>query len=297
MEAYSRDLQEVVRLAESLDDPCTLAHLRWRQAYAHRWFCRYADAQQAAEEGLRLLRYSKRCTALSLCQDEGFAGDRRAGRCPFEAFCWREIGMAAREMGDNTGAETALTGALDRFSVLGATGYKIHTLGNLSTLYWRQGQFERAREMALQELDCCEEAQLELERRLPLGDLGAAAAALGEADRAEEALSESLALARRIDDRTQEIFCLGHLGWLGIGQMQPAQALVHLGAALALAGRINSCAERSWLLSGLAEAHRLAGDEKAARASAQAALETAMATNRRHDQEVARRILDSLAAS
>ena len=36
-------------VAERLGDGDALAHLRWREAYTHRWFCQYAEAHQAAE--------------------------------------------------------------------------------------------------------------------------------------------------------------------------------------------------------------------------------------------------------
>jgi DNA-binding SARP family transcriptional activator len=297
MEAYARDLQEVVRLVEEMDDPCTLAHLRWREAYAHRWFCRYSEARQAAADGLRLRGTFAECTFSGLCQEEGVGSARATGYCPFQALCWREVGMAAREMGDYEQAEASLTRALDRFVMLGATGYEIQILGNLSTLQCYMGEYEKARDLACQALARCEETGLNLERRLPLGDLGAATAALGDGKLAREALLESLSIARQIDDRTQEIFCLGHLGWLYARLRQPAQALLHLTAAMALVDSINSSAERSWLMSGLAEAHRINGEAEAARASALGALEVARATHRRHDQEVARRILNALEAS
>lgn len=76
MDAYAQDLEQEAQLAALLGDSDTLAHLRWRQASAHLWFCRYAAARAAAEEGLRL------CQAV---------GDQR-----LEAACWRALGLAAR---------------------------------------------------------------------------------------------------------------------------------------------------------------------------------------------------------
>jgi tetratricopeptide (TPR) repeat protein len=296
MEAHARDLQEVGRLVEFLGDPCTLAHLRWREAYTHRWFCRYAEAREAAEEGLSLSHAVEKCTMVTACQDEGLRVNWGAGHCLFEAMCWREVGVAAREVGDYEQAQPALELALDLFVQAGEAVYEIHTLGNLCTLYWYQGEFEKAMEQARQALQRCEEAELALERRLPLGDLGAAAAGLGDTDLAGECLRESLSIAREIADRTQEIFCLGHLGWLYVELSQPARALEHLQTALALAERIGSCAEQSWLLVGLAKAHRLAGDWEGAKACGHRALDVAQATGRPHDEGLARRILDRLEA-
>ncbi|MBI1879113.1 MAG: hypothetical protein HYR94_12985 [Chloroflexi bacterium] len=70
MEAYARDSQEVAWLAGRLRDLHTLAHLRWREAYTHRWFCRYAEAREAAEECLRLSQVATAPTVEAMCQRE-----------------------------------------------------------------------------------------------------------------------------------------------------------------------------------------------------------------------------------
>jgi tetratricopeptide (TPR) repeat protein len=124
--------------------------------------------------------------------------------------------------------------------------------------------------------------------------MGAAAAAAGDVALARRCLLESLIIARQIADRTQEILCLGHLGWLCVKEKQAARALERLQAALALAESIGSCTEQSWLLSGLAEAFRLAGDLNQAAGHARRALELAQATGRAYDEYLARRILDRL---
>jgi DNA-binding SARP family transcriptional activator len=274
METYARDLEEVARLAESQADSSALAHLRWREAYTHRWFCRYPQARQAADQGLRLSQQN---------------GDRL-----LEAQCWREIGIADRETGDYAAARKALALSLALFTDLGEVVYQIHTLGNLATLQWYLGDYTRSMELAQRALDICEEAELPLQRRLPLGDLGAAAAALGDADLARRCLEESLSISREITDRTQEILCLLHLGWLSIRQKEPAAALQHLQAGLELVERVGSCTEQGWLLSGLAEAQRLIGKHEQAEAHAQRALKMATATGRPYDESLARRIWDRL---
>ena len=67
---------------------------------------------------------------------------------------------------------------------------------------------------------CASRRSSQLERRVPLGDIGAAAAALGDGELARRCLEESLAIARQVSDRTQEILCLGHLGWLEVQEGQ-----------------------------------------------------------------------------
>jgi DNA-binding SARP family transcriptional activator len=274
MGTYARDLEEVASLAESLGDPVTLAHLRWREAYTHRWFCRYPQARRAAEEGVRLSQV--------------------AGDLFLEAQCSREIGIAARERGDYERAKKALERSLFLFTGLGEAVYQVHTLGNLATLHWYLGEYADSMSLSYQALKICDEAGLPLQRRLPLGDLGAAAAALSDADLAQRCLEESLSIAQETDDRTQEILCLLHLGWLCIRRNKPAEGLEHLRAGVELAERIGSCAEQSWLLCGLAEAGRLAGDQEQAMACAGQALELARATGRPYAEGLARRILSRL---
>ena len=272
MEAYMSDLEEEARLVALLGETGPLASLRWREAAAHRWFCRYPQALEAAEEGVRL--------------------SREAGDALLEARCHRETGLSARAVGDFPRAEVALKRALQLFVELGETVYEIHTLGNLSTLYRYLGEYEQAMTLAYQALTRCEQAGLSFQRRLPLGDLGAAA--LGDADQARTWLQESLDIARQTGDRTQEIFCLGHLGGLFVRLNHPAEALEYLLTALSLAERLNSRAEQSQLHSGLAEAHHLSGEREQAILHAHRALELAQAYGRVYDQEKARQILARL---
>lgn len=276
MDAYARDLDEEAQMAELLGDIDTRAHLRWRQASAHLWFCRYERALAVAEDGLRLSRE---------------AGDRL-----LEAGCLRATGLAARAVGDYSLARQALQEALQLFADLDQPSLQVHTLGNLSTLACYQDAPAQALDLARLALALCETARLQPDRRLPLGDIGAAALALGDVCTAREALVESLAIARQVCDRTQEILCLGYLGWLDVQKQHATQALEHLRAALALAEEVSSCAEQSWLHAGLAEALRLDGDRDAAATHARQAVALAGATGRVHDQRLARQVLDLLTA-
>ncbi len=274
MAAYACDLEEEGRLAMQLGDEHALAHLRQRQGYVQRWFCRYSQALEAAEEGLRLSQA---------------AGDRWLA-----GMCWREAGLAARELGQYDQAQSALERALDLIDAPEHVGVRGHLLGNLSTLHLCKGDFRRALEFAQQALALCEQAQLVLERRVPLGDIGAAAAALGEGELARRCLEESLAIAGQVSDRTQEILCLGHLGWLEVQEGQAAAAIEHLAAALALAEEINSRTEQSWLHAGLAQAYNLAGDPAEALTHAQRALTLAEETGCVRDRKLAEGLLEKL---
>lgn len=274
MAAYARDLEEESRLAEQLGDAHALAHLRQRQAYVQRWFCRYAQALEAAEEGVRL--------------------SQAAGDHWLEGMCWREAGLTARTLGEYGRAESALRCSLDLIDVPEQARLRVHVLGHLSTLYLYEGDFRRALDFAQQALALCEQAQLVLEQRVPLGDMGAAAAALGEGELARRCLEESLDIARQVSDRTQEILCLGHLGWLEVQEGASNRARAHLTAALALAEEIDSPTEQSWLHAGLAEAHRLAGDQAQALSHARRGMALAEATGCAHDQKLAEKTLEKL---
>jgi tetratricopeptide (TPR) repeat protein len=274
MEAYAEDLQDVGRLASALGDARSLAHLQWREAYAHRWFCRYAQALASAKEGVAL--------------------SRQASNPLLEAMCQREIGMASRALGDYAVARKALEQALALFVELGETVYEIHTLGNLATLSWYEGKPEQALDLSGRALQRCDEACLPLQRRLSLGDMGAAAVAMGALDLARQSLEESLSIARQTADRTQEILCLIHLGWLAVRLRRGDEALQHFNAGLKLAERIRSCNEQSWLQAGLAEAHRLSGERQQALTHARQAQELAQASGAAYDRKLAHWVLSRL---
>ncbi len=276
MTAYVHDLEEESRLVEQLGDPATLAHLRRRQARAHCWFCRYEQALDAAEEGVRL--------------------SQNVGSRYLEGLCWREAGLALRALGDYDQAEAAMVHALNLLDKQEQAGLRVHVLGNLSTLNCFRGDCAQGITLARQALALCEEAGLAQERRIALGDLGAAAAALGDTIVARQCLVESLAIAGQVSDHTQEIFCLGHLGWLDVQEQRTDQAIDHLQAALALAQQINSCAEQPWLHAGLAMVLWLTGDPDTARNHAQQAIALADTIRRAYDQHLARQVLDQVTA-
>ncbi len=270
MASYSRDLDEGARLANALDDPAVLSRLRWRQASAHLWFCRYGEARAAAEEGLRL--------------------SRAAGDDFLQAACLRALGLAARESGDDDLAQRSLELALEGFARLDQPSLRVHTLGNLSTLALYQGDPARALELAQQAMTVCQTAGCDPDRRLPLGDMGAAAVALGDVELARRTLEESLAIARQISDRTQEILCLGHLGWLALHEGQADIAIDRLRVGLALAEQVDSRSEQPSLHAGLAEALRLAGDPDGAAAHARQAADLANVTGQAHAQRLAQQV-------
>ena len=274
MASYTLDLVEEARLVELLQDSHALAHVRQRQASAHNWFCSYRMALAVAEEGIRLSQQ---------------VGDER-----LEGMCWREVGLAARALGEYERAGTALRRALELVDAPEQAAVAVHLLGNLSTLYLQMGEPGQALRAAQQALERCEQSQLVYERRVPLGDVGAAAIAMGDLATARRCLEESLQISRQVTDRTQQILCSGHMGWLCLAQQHPEEAAGHLRAALALAEQVGSRAELSWLHAGLAAACRLTGDQAGARANAQLALSLAEETGQAYGRKLAEDAMQSV---
>lgn len=274
MQHYQDDVAEQGRLAAVLEDRHTLALAHLREANAHRWFCRYSQALDCAQRALELGR-----------QDEDNLLQARA---------LREIGLVERALGNYARSEACLNEALALFRDLEETSYEVHTLCNLSALALYTGDPGRAEHLAHQALARCERAQLFHLRRIALGDLGVALAAGGRYDQGKECLFSSLELAREIADRTQEIFCLNHLGWLENHAGRPDAALVYLRDALALAERLDSRSEQSRLYAGLAQSHHLLGNTRLARGFALKALELARQHHRPYDQRLAEQILSEI---
>lgn len=271
MQSYQDDLAEEARLANVLGDKGALAHVYIREANAHRWFCRYSQARQCAEKTLQLSQV--------------------IGNEELRARALREIGLAERAAGDFVSAEASLKQAMQLFHDLEEASYEIHTLCNLSALYCYTGNLRRAEKFAQDALARCEQAKMPNLRRIALGDLGVALAGAGRLEQGRECLLSSLDLAREIGDRTQEIFCLCHLGWLENQAGRPEQALVYLREGLALAERLDSRSEQSRLYAGLADAHLLLQNLRLAKSLAQKSLDLARLHHRRYDLSLAEKIL------
>jgi tetratricopeptide (TPR) repeat protein len=270
MQSYQNDVEEEARIARRIGDQATLAQVHLREANIHRWFCRFQAAEESAEEAYRM--------------------GHQVGNALLQARAKRQIGLAKRAIGEFSAAQVILDEALQLFKELGEISYEIHALCNLSTLYAYQGDFLYAEKLAASALGRCDEAQLPYLRRIALGELGVALAGLGQGDQGRECLLASLEISRQIADRTQEIFCLSHLGWLENQMGRPVEALNYLRDGLSLAERLDSRNEQSKLYAGISESHRLMGNTVLAKALALKALELAKRHGRRHDLEIAQAI-------
>ena len=271
MVAYEQDLHLEAKLVEKLGDKSEQGFLYVREAALQRWWCRYDLALDAAYKGLSLNQEVKDTL--------------------LEARCLREVGLAYREKGDFLQAQDPLEKALEHFDDLDDLIMLIHTLGNLSTLFGHQGDFSRAMGYAQRALEICDQQNLIYERRLPLGDCGAATAGLGNFAQARDWLLESLEITHQIDDRTQEIFCLAHLGWIALQQDQADLAFQQLTAALNLAEKINSYAEQSRLRISLAQTYIAKGERQKAASQAEMALRLATSQGRGLEGRIAKNLL------
>ena len=277
LQSYQNDFEEEARIAMVLGDQNILAQVHLREANAHRWYCRYLPAREFAEKALQM--------------------GREAGNALLQARAMREIGLAARATNDFSTARSFLEQALQRFKDLDEAGYEIHTLCNLSTLHAYTGDFSRSEQLAASALGRCEQKHLPYLRRIPLGDLGVAFAGLGQLNQARDCLLTSLEIARQIEDRSQEIFCLCHLGLLENQSDKPEEALRYLRDGLALAERLDSRAEQSRLYTGIADAHRLLQNVRLAKALAYKALELAERHGRLYDRGLAQQVISNLESS
>jgi tetratricopeptide (TPR) repeat protein len=211
-----------------------------------------------------------------------------------EAMCRREAGLAARALGEYRRARSELERAVDLFARLDRAAWEIHALGNLATLSWYEGMPEQSLDLARHALERCASADMMLLRRLPLGDMGAAAMVLGAMELARQCLEESLALSQQAGDRAQELVSRTHLGWLAVRLRRPDEAESHFRAGLELAVAIRSCTEQSWLHAGFAETYRLAGRLPEASEHARRAVELAGASAAVYDQKLAHWVLRRL---
>lgn len=271
MQAYQNDIEEEARLVTALGDEGALAVVYLRQADVHRWFCRYPQARESAQKALEL-------------------GNQLENGL-LQARALREIGLVEDAVGDYSSAAAGLEQALRLFQAQECVSDEIQTLCNLSTIAACTGDSNRAEKLAHRALARCEQAQLSDLRCQSLGALGVALAASGRSQQGKECLLTSLDLSREIADRSQEVFCLDHLGWLEIRLGHPDTALSFLRDGLALAERLDVRSQQSRLYTGLAEAHRQLGNTRLAKGFAVKALELARRHGRHSDLDMAEQIL------
>lgn len=271
-----QDIKALILISDALQDVEIAARTHRLQASLDYRFCRWAEARQAAE------------LAIALGQQ---AGNRRE-----QGYSYQTLGRVLRAQGEYTAAQAALEESRTIFREIGNPIEEVHSLSYLSTMHLMRQDFRAAFSTAEEALAYCELNNLNPQRRFALADLGAAAVALGELDRAAIWLDESLALAREFHDLTQEVFCLLQLGWLWLqqGQARPALESFQTAYEMALRSELNNY--QSCILVGLSQAHALHGDILAAIACGELALQLAQKFNLPLEISISKRALDELNA-
>ena len=150
----------------------------------------------------------------------------------------------------------------------------------------REQNTSEAIRLATSALQRCEQHGLGIEKRLPLGDLGAALIRVDE-DSAENYLKQSRQIATTIGDQTQSIFCNGHLGQLYLQRGDAATSHTYFTTGLETANQLNSQAQASWLHIGLANVYSLTQSKANAAEHLSAANHFAKHNGLRHEYRVA----------
>ncbi|MEZ4837505.1 MAG: tetratricopeptide repeat protein, partial [Caldilineaceae bacterium] len=189
------------------------------------------------------------------------------------------------------GAVSAFHRALDLLARAEAHVYGIQAYSYLSTTYWQMGDYENAFQCGQAALAICEAQHMPERRRFAWGDMGAAAAMLGQITAARQWLQDSLDLAQVVSDAPQEVFCRGHLGHLALSEGDFDEAERQLQAAYSLSRRADTVNYVSWLLRGLAEVAAVTGQAARAQVLAAEALSVAQANQQAGEVRAAQDLL------
>ncbi|MBK6519468.1 MAG: protein kinase [Polyangiaceae bacterium] len=191
------------------------------------------------------------------------ANDRRAG-----ALVSSNLGFALMQLGAHGRAREALEGALEKACALGLTTIVPLAEQNLGALFGKLGQLEVAVEIqrrALARFVALSDPRLEASSRI---HLAAALAAMGELDRAADAVTP-------VASSSFEPLVVGAhavLTMIAVRRGEPEVALGHARAAAELLGRLGAIEEFEALARlALVEAELFSGDLRAAREAARAA--------------------------
>ncbi len=271
MDSYLGDLATLKTIGAALGDEALLNRESRLHAAALIRLGRYREAEEMA------LANAARHSVAGSAQEEG--------------ICLTIVGRARRELGEHARAVEAFEQALTLLDRANAFVYQIQAYSYLSTTFWQMEDFEQALLCGQQALAICEREAMPERKRFALGDMGAAAAMLGQEEQARHWLTESLSLARQVTDSTQEAFCLGHLGRLALrgGDLETAER--ELQAAYDLSKTADLINYASWLLRGLSETATEQGQAEKAHTLASEALSIARSNHQQMEAQAARRLL------
>ena len=275
MDAYLRDLTMLEAIGTALQDEQILNRKSRLHAAALIRLGRYREAEETAMASA--------------------AHHRAAGSSEEEGLCFTIIGRAKRELGAYADAVVAFEQALTLLDLVNSFVYQIQAYSYLSTTYWQMSDYEQALLCGQKALVICERESMPERKRFALGDMGAAAAMLGQEAQARQWLTESLELARLVTDIIQEAFCRGHLGWLALCNGDAGGAERELQMAYELSQSADIVNYSSWLLRGLAETAAAQGQPEQARSLAAQALAIAQANHQGREQRSAQLLLQQIA--
>lgn len=274
MDAYLQDLDRLTEIGTALDDREILnRESRYRAAALVR-LGRYEQAKEVA------LISAANYRTVAMHEEEGISRTI--------------VGRAHRELGEFPAAIAAFRQALDALKRAKAHNYRIQAYSYLSTTYWLMEDYAQALECGKDALAICEEQNMPERKRFAWGDMGAAAAMLGQSASAHQWLNKSLDLARIVFDSPQKVFCRGHLGWLALNTREFETAEDELMAAYELSQRADTINYASWILRGLARVALATGEREKASAFAKQALSVAKRNRQASEYKAVQRLVEEL---
>ncbi len=274
MNAYLQDLESLRAIGLGLEDETILNRESRLRAAALIHLGRYREAE-----------------SLALASAERH---RTAGAAEDEGICLTVVGRARREIGEYNEAVEAFEQALALLHSVESHVYQVQAYSYLSTTYWLMADYVAALECGQMALDICETHDSHERKRFALGDMGAAAAMLGQEAQARQWLAESLALAQQVTDMTQEAFCRAHLGWIALRDGDAEEGERQMQAAYELSRDTDLINYAPWILRGLAEAANALGQPEHARTLAAEALSIAQSNGQAREQQAAQRLLQTI---
>jgi predicted ATPase/DNA-binding SARP family transcriptional activator len=283
-EAQGRDLEEMLRLAESLADDGRLAAALRRRSEWNRMQGRYAAANEDALAAIDIYRRqgNDRNRASLLCQlgwnvvytadHPQAAGYFREGLSIYQSLsdlvgqinCLSGLTASAELAGDYA---AALSHLRDNMALAEATGDSVRiarALHNTGTVHYDLGDMETAAAYFRQALQLKETSGDLRSQAITHFYLGAVATEQGELERAEARLVTALRIFRQVQDASWEGDALAALGRLALLQGDDAVAKGHLGAAYRRRMELGEPAYAVIDLSYLALAELSLGDESSA---------------------------------
>ncbi len=117
---------------------------------------------------------------------------------------------------------------------IGAQAIAAKTLGNMGWCYFRMGDGDRALSLSAEAEDAAVQLGVEKDEMLWLLNIGAIEREEHLYPTAERAFQQSLALAKKLDNKSTEAVCLNNLALVNLKQQRLDPAEQYIGAALAL---------------------------------------------------------------